>query len=149
MAAEGVLLREIRKRVAKPQEEVRLLPEKRKGGVCVCHEMTQPSHYQLERRTGNILGLRYLLEGLEEDVYAELVEVVEELLNTRVVLGSLLEHLETDVLPTHRYMCISNTKDHSPDPPYHRSPQAPTTASTPPQPDSVPQGPDSAPTPDT
>ena len=45
-----------------------------------------------------VFRLGDVLEGLEEDVHAELVEVIEELLDARIILRALLKELEADVL---------------------------------------------------
>ena len=44
-----------------------------------------------------VFRLGDVLEGLEEDVHAELVEVIKEFLNPRIVLRAL-QHLQADVL---------------------------------------------------
>lgn len=48
------------------------------------------AHLERETLTVDILGLRNFLERLEESVHTELVEIVEELLDSWIILRTLL-----------------------------------------------------------
>lgn len=48
------------------------------------------AHLERETLTVDILGLRNFLERLEECVHTELVEIVEELLDSWIILRTLL-----------------------------------------------------------
>ena len=91
-----------------------------------------------------VFRLGDVLEGLEEDVHAELVEVIKEFLNPRIVLRTL-QHLQADVL----ILPSTQTNDRgkhcgAPVLPSRRPSTAQAVTSAPPPPDSAPPGRDSA-----